>query len=224
MTDGPIDHPEPARAGIPWGRIAVVTIIVSLLVMWLWIYLYAPRDNPDRFSSSAYAEAAEPICAAAQARIDALPPGRFADTPQDRAVGVREGTEITEQLVADLKDLRTLVTDPDDLRILDAWFEDWEEGYLVDRWAHVERLEMATLDTDDRDLAFIIQERIEGGFYTRRIDGLATSTTCRRASCPAISESGVRPRHAETGDCQTLKACIGAERCEFLGPHPTLVL
>ena len=132
MTDGPIDHPEPARAGIPWGRIAVVTIIVSLLVMWLWIYLYAPRDNPDRFSSSAYAEAAEPICAAAQARIDALPPGRFADTPQDRAVGVREGTEITEQLVADLKDLRTLVTDPDDLRILDAWFEDWEEGYLVD--------------------------------------------------------------------------------------------
>ena len=187
MTDGPIDHPEPVRAGIPWGLIAVVTIIVSLLVMWLWIYLYAPRDNPDRFSSSAYAEAAEPICAAAQARIDALPPGRFADTPQDRAVGVREGTEITEQLVADLKDLRTLVTDPDDLRILDAWFEDWEEGYLVDRWAHVERgpfesldmgppverLERATLDTDDRDLAFIIQERIEGGFYTRRIDGLA---------------------------------------------------
>ena len=151
----------------------VVTIVVSLLVMWLWIYLYAPRNNPDRFSSSAYADAAEPICAAAQARIDALPPGRFADTPQDRAVGVREGTEITEQLVADLKDLRTLVTDPDDLRILDAWFEDWEEGYLVDRWAHVERLEMATLDTDDRDLAFIIQERIEGGFYTRRIDGLA---------------------------------------------------
>ncbi|NDH11284.1 MAG: hypothetical protein EBY44_06070 [Actinobacteria bacterium] len=99
MTDSPIDHPEPARAGIPWGRIAV--------------------------------------------------------------------------LVADLKDLRTLVTDPDDLRILDAWFEDWEEGYLVDRWAHVERLERATLDTDDRDLAFIIQERIEGGFYTRRIDGLA---------------------------------------------------
>ncbi|MEL0139306.1 MAG: hypothetical protein VW800_02950, partial [Acidimicrobiaceae bacterium] len=46
-------------------------------------------------------------------------------------------------------------------------------GYLVDRWAHVERLERATLDTDDRDLAFIIQERIEGGFYTRRIDGLA---------------------------------------------------
>ena len=173
MTDGPIDHSKPAHTGIPWGRIAVAAIIVSLLVMWLWIYLYAPRDNPDRFSSSAYAEAAEPICAAAQARIVALPPGRFADTPQERAVGVREGTEITKQLVSDLKDLRALITDPDDLRILDAWFEDWEEGYLVDRWAHVERLENATLDTDNRDLAFIIQERIAGGFYTRRIDGLA---------------------------------------------------
>ncbi|MEK9999723.1 MAG: hypothetical protein VW623_06420 [Acidimicrobiaceae bacterium] len=173
MTDSPIEHPELTSAGVPWGRITVVVIVVSLLVMWVWIYLYAPRDNPDRFSSPSYAEAAEPICAIAQARINDLPPGRFSDTPQDRAVGVREGTEITEQLVADLKDLRTLVTDPDDLRILDAWFEDWEEGYLVDRWAHVERLERATLDTDDRDLAFIIQERIEGGFYTRRIDGLA---------------------------------------------------
>jgi len=37
----------------------------------------------------------------------------------------------------------------------------------------VGRLENATPETDDRDLAFIIQERIEGGFYTRRIDGLA---------------------------------------------------
>ena len=184
MTGGSIEHPERARTGIPWGRVVVVTIVVSLLVMWLWIYLYAPRNNPDRFSSSAYADAAEPICAAAQVRIAALPPGRFADTPQERAVGVREGTEITEQLVADLKDLRMLVTDPDDLRILDAWFEDWEEGYLVDRWAHVERLEMATLDTDDRDLAFIIQERIEGGFYTRRIDGLANVNDMRSCVVP----------------------------------------
>ena len=174
MTDGPIEHPDlaPTR-GITWGKAAVAVIIVSMLVMWVWIYLFAPRDNPDRFSSTAYAEAAEPICAVAQERIDDLPPGRDATSPQDRAVAVREGTEITEQLVADLKSLRPLVTDPDELRILDAWFEDWELGYLVDRWDHVERLENATPETDDRDLAFIIQERVEGGFYTRRIDGLA---------------------------------------------------
>ncbi|MEO0494885.1 MAG: hypothetical protein AAF081_15870 [Actinomycetota bacterium] len=173
MTDGPIEHPDLQTTGVTWGRVAVVVIVVSLLAMWFWIYLFAPRDNPDRFASPAYAEAAEPICAVAQDEINALPAGRFAETPQERAVGVREGTEITARLVADLKDLRSLVTDPDDLRILDAWFADWEEGYLVDRWAHVERLENATPETDDRDLAFIIQERVEGGFYTRRIDGLA---------------------------------------------------
>ncbi|MEM8707402.1 MAG: hypothetical protein AAGE98_13145 [Actinomycetota bacterium] len=172
MTDGPINHPDLAPPAL-LGKAAVVVIIAAILAMWFWIYLFAPRTNPDRFESTAYAEAAEPICAVAQAAINDLPPGRFAETPQERAVGVREGTEITAQLIADLKALRPLVTDPDELRILDAWFEDWEDGYLVDRWDHVERLENATPDTDDRDLAFVIQERVEGGFYTRRIDGLA---------------------------------------------------
>jgi hypothetical protein len=135
--------------------------------------VFVPRDNPDRFTSPAFAEAAEPICAAAHEAIDALPAGVTASSPQERAVAVREGTEITAEMVADLRSLLPLVDDPDDLEILDRWFEDWEEGYLVDRWAHVERLENATPDTDDRDLAFLIQDRAEGGFYTRRIDGLA---------------------------------------------------
>ena len=146
-----------------------MTIVVSLLVMWLWIYLYAPRNNPD--CSSSARRCRQPICAAARARIDALPLGRFADTPQDRAV-VREGTEITEQLVADLRspDAGHRPRRPSHPR---RPFEDWERAISSTDVGYVERLAMATLDTDDRDLAFIIQERIEGGFYTRRIDGLA---------------------------------------------------
>ena len=156
-----------------WSRVVVTAIIAGLVIMWAYIWVLAPRDNPDRFATTAYAEAAEPICAAAQAEINALPLGVTAQTPQERAVAVREGTVITEQMVADLRNLTTLVDDATDLATLERWFEDWEDGYLVDRWAHVERLETATIDTDPRDLAFLIQDRTEGGFYTRRIDGLA---------------------------------------------------
>lgn len=172
--DGPIEHPELApKTGFTWGRLTVVVILVGLAAMWIYIWGFVPRNNPDRFSSQAFPEAAEPICAKAQAAINALPSGVDATSPQERAVAVREGTEITQQMVADLRALLPLVNDPDDTATLELWFEDWEEGYLVDRWAHVERLENATPETDDRDLAFLIQDRAQGGFYTRRIDGLA---------------------------------------------------
>lgn len=185
MSHDPIDHPELTQPrGITAGKVGVAVIVAAMLAMWAWIYIYAPRDNPDRFTTSAYAEAAEPICAAAQEAIDALPPGRDANTPQERAEAVRDGTEITARLIDDLKSLRPLLEDPNDLRILDSWFEDWEDGYLVDRWDHVERLESATPETDDRDLAFIIQERVSGGFYTRRIDGLANVNDMKSCHVP----------------------------------------
>jgi len=168
------EHPQlAAPQGWTWGRGVVIVILVALVGMWAWIYLFAPRENPDRFQSDLFAEAAEPICAEAQAAINAFPPGHTIATPQDRAVYVRQATEITEQLVNDLKDLLPLVTDPGDRETLTQWFADWEEAYLIDRWAHVARLENATPETPDTELAFLVQERIPGGFYTRRIDGLA---------------------------------------------------
>ncbi len=170
------DGCEPAPPYWTFGRVGLGLVVIAFVAFWGWIYLFAPRENPDRFSTTAYASAAEPICALAQADIDALPSGRRTPTPAERAITVRQGTEITSQMINDLKALALvpgLVQDPKDATTLRRWFEDWEDGYLVDRWAHVEKLENATADTDDRDLAFIVQERVSGGFYTRRIDGLA---------------------------------------------------
>ena len=47
------------------------------------------------------------------------------------------------------------------------------DAYVSDRWRHVEQLANATSDDTPRDLAFILSERVEGGQYTLRIDGLA---------------------------------------------------
>ncbi len=173
MTDPVKSDLDEARRYWTLGRFALTLLVTSFVVFWIWIYAFAPRNNPDRFETTAYAEAAEPVCAAAQAQIDALPSGRTAHTPQERAVTVRLATEITEQMVADLKALAPLAANQRDATTLGRWFEDWEDGYLVDRWRHVDRLETATPETNDKDLAFVVQERVSGGFYTRRIDGLA---------------------------------------------------
>ena len=151
------------------GRVAVTVILTALIVMWAWIWFFAPRDNVDRFSERAFPEAAEPICAAAHERILALPSGRETPTVGERAVVVREGTEIVAEMVADLEAIADLVTDPEDADILRQWFADWHDLYLADRWAHVERLESATPDTPGEDLAFLVQDLR----YGRRIDGLA---------------------------------------------------
>lgn len=162
----PIPEPlEQSRAG----RIAVTAVLVALIIMWAWIWFFAPRDNADRFSERAFPEAADPICAAAHEEILELPSGRETTTVEERAAVVRRGTEIVEAMVADLEAIAHLVTDPDDADILRQWFGDWHGLYLADRWDHVERLESATPDTPDQDLAFLVQDLR----YGRRIDGLA---------------------------------------------------
>ena len=50
--------PEPLEQSKS-GRIAVTVIVVLMVVMWAWIWFFAPRDNPDRFATTDYAEAAE---------------------------------------------------------------------------------------------------------------------------------------------------------------------
>lgn len=159
------DHHETS----PVGRAAIAAVLVAMLVMWAWIWFFAPRDNVDRFSGRAFPDAAEPVCAAAHERIDALPSGQETPTVEARAAAVREATEILEAMIAELESLAPLVTDPDDTNTLQLWFDDWHTRYLADRWAHVERLETATPDTPDEDLAFLVQDLA----YGRKIDGLA---------------------------------------------------
>ncbi len=154
------------------GRLGLGAMVIAMIAFWGWIYIFASRENVDRFADTAYADAAEPMCAAIQAEIDALPPGHTTSTPQERAMHVRSGTDLTIEMVAELRALVPLVSDPEDLDRLGSWFEDWD-AYIADREAHVVRLNEATDETDDRDLAFLVSERVSGGFYTARMDGLA---------------------------------------------------
>ncbi len=147
-------------------------LVAAMVAFWVWIFVAAPRTNPDRFDDLSFAQAAAPMCAAIQAKINALPAGHRADSPADRAVAVRAGTLLTIEMLQGLQRLATEVTDQRQSNTLDAWFNDWDV-YIEDRWAHVKRLESADADTNDRDLAFVVSEVVGGGHYTSRIDGLA---------------------------------------------------
>ena len=152
---------------------ALTLVVLAMVAMWVWIYLFAPRDNPDRLESRDFADSAEAICLPLQAQINALPTGRDVDTVAERTEQIVAGTELTETMVTALsKVVDTHVIDSHDLLILDAWFADWD-AYLQDRWRHVSKLQELGESAEGSDLRFILTERAEGGIYTRRIDGLA---------------------------------------------------
>ncbi len=154
-------------------KVALTLVVLAIIAMWVWIYLFAPRDNPDRLESRDFVVSAEAICLPLQAEINALPTGRDVDTVAERTEQIVAGTELTETMVTTLKEaFRDHVTNQGDSLILNAWFADWD-AYLEDRWRHVSKLRSLGEDATGSDLRFILTERAEGGIYTRRIDGLA---------------------------------------------------
>lgn len=154
-------------------KVALTLVVLAIVGMWVWIYLFAPRDNPDRLESRDFAVSAEAICLPLQTEINALPTGRDVDTVAERTEQIVVGTELTETMVAALRGaVDTHVTAGHDLQILEAWFDDWD-AYLQDRWRHVSKLRSLGESAEGSDLRFILTERAEGGIYTRRIDGLA---------------------------------------------------
>jgi len=179
------DAPHDELEGPYWNktRLALSVVVILIVAMWVWIYLFAPRTNPDRLADRAFVAQAESICAPFSAEILALPRGNTATTPTSRARQVETGTNITRSMVDALEVAAASLEDPDDIKILEAWFEDWQ-AYLVDREAHVVKLDSAGPDTSARDLAFTLTERASGGIYTRRIDGLANVNDMESCQVP----------------------------------------
>ena len=85
-------------------KVALTLVVLAIIAMWVWIYLFAPRDNPDRLESRDFADSAEAICLPLQTEINALPTGRDVDTVAERTEQIAAGTELTETMVAALKE------------------------------------------------------------------------------------------------------------------------
>lgn len=153
--------------------------VVGSFLFWLWAFSpWARSENPARLDDRAFAAWAESHCARAKAEINFLPSPRNADSFNQRANQVEQGTNITERLVGDLRasaaglSEETANQGPPDAVLVRAWLADWEV-YLADRRAHAARLRNASDDTPDRDLWFVVSDVVSGGIYTERMDGFA---------------------------------------------------
>ena len=115
------------------GRIAAVSIVVALALMWIYVLFIASSAPSDTLDSKAFPTAAEPVCAATVARLKDLNlVNQFTPTPQQRADLVdRTNAELTAMVAA----LRQQ-TPPsgDDRTAVTKWLGDWDQ-WLADRAA-----------------------------------------------------------------------------------------
>jgi len=157
-----------------WGatRIALGVVVALIVGMWVWIYVFAPRDNPDRLETRSFATAAEQICAPFSVQIFEIPRTTTDTSIAQRAEHVDRGTTLARDMIDDIKTAATVVTAARDLRLLELWFADWD-AYIDDRNAYHDRLVHAPADANRRDLAFTLTERSSGGNYTKTIEGFA---------------------------------------------------
>ncbi|MDY7106414.1 MAG: hypothetical protein S0880_34960 [Actinomycetota bacterium] len=167
MSDQPSrsPRPSPGRRITPLRVLAGVVVVGSFL---LWAYAFsglARRDAPDTLDDASFAADAEPICAAAVADIDQLPPAmNFGDDPEGRADVLDRATDRLAAMVADLE---TVATGTDrDRRIVDAWLSDWRT-YLSDRRRFAEVIRV------DEDEPFQLTAR-EGRAITAPMNRMAT--------------------------------------------------
>jgi hypothetical protein len=144
----------------------IVIAVVFLVTFLPWAYALsglAKKTPPDTLKDDAYRAAASPLCTAARADIDALPPAREARSAAERAVTLDQATDRVQRLVDDLRTVPT--TSAFDADIVGQWLADWDR-YVADRRAYAQ-----TLRTDP-DARFVLTAR-EGVDYTELMDAMA---------------------------------------------------
>lgn len=165
-------------------KLLLTAVVVAMVVMWVWIYVWAPRTNPDRLENRSFTAAAQAICEPIQAALEALPTGRDVTTAPARTSQIVAGTTLASEMVARLKGaVNSNELSFEDSRLLDAWFDDWD-AYLKDRKAHESKLIALGVNATDEDFRFILTERAEGGIYTTRIDGFANVNEMQACHTP----------------------------------------
>lgn len=138
-----MDEPAPVDTDdrrITPGRVAAIVVVVALVAMWVYAFSgLAAKDPPDLLDDPTFSAAAEPLCAEAVDRLDALPRALEATTPEERATTVAQANAVLTAMVGDLRAIAPDDQDRDS-RITGRWLDDWET-HLADRAAYVEDLQ-----------------------------------------------------------------------------------
>lgn len=155
------------QSGFRWTAGSIGLLVAVILIALMWAYILSPwskhGDTPTTLEDTGYTAAAEQLCAAAQAKINALPKAVTAKSPEDRARVLTQANSLVSQLVTQLHALQPQVQA--DRQFTDQWLADWD-SYLASRQAY------ARLLASGKDDQFTVQA--EGDHpITERMDGFA---------------------------------------------------
>ncbi len=120
------------------GKVQVVLVVVNVAfwgaILGWTAFADHPYDPPDHLDEPAFALAAEPVCARAQAAVVALGQPTEVRTPADRAQLVDDGNEVLRDMVGDLRALPLPAGEEADW--VTRWLADWDT-HIGDRqrWA-----------------------------------------------------------------------------------------
>ncbi len=137
-SSGEFDEDE-AR---PRSRVAVTATLLAVAVLlgsWVYVlFFYDPGLLIDELADRTFPDAAEEICAAAEAELDELQPADQARSAQERADVVAKSNDILTGMIAELRPLAP--TAPEQVAAgVNEWLDDWET-YIGDRRLYVEEL------------------------------------------------------------------------------------
>lgn len=160
------DDVAPLSVGRRLTRILAVVVAVFIAGMWAYA-LWGPvqRVSQGKFDSTAFPEAAQPICAESLAVIDALPPAYETRDSGARADVVEAANRELAVMLDRLEAVAPSPDDGEDGRMINEWLADWRT-FLDDRERYVEAL------ASDPDARLLVTEK-ESRQITEPIDYLS---------------------------------------------------
>ena len=103
---------------------------LGLLAMWVYAFVFAPRDNPDKIGDRAWVAGAEIICAKSKAQLNQLPTAQSFLKIEPRTEALRQRADVGDRANEILRAMMAEVgatrpTDERGIRAVRLWLDDW---------------------------------------------------------------------------------------------------
>lgn len=175
----PVLHDEPDRPRRLWLRILLGVVVALLVAMWVYAFLFAPREGVNRVGDRSWSERGEIRCAAAKVELLALADLRTieevgAGALQEKATIVDRTNAILAEMIDDLE--ATPPTDEKGQRLVPLWIADYRT-YLGDREAYADQLRAG-------DNSPFTETEIDGSPITGYINDFARQNEMKSCQTP----------------------------------------
>lgn len=124
------------------GRAAIFVLVLLTVAMWIYAFVFSPREAVNRIKDRVWQSRAETICSAANAERESLADYRLIAPGDvkglaDRADIVDKATHIIEQMISEIE--RLSPTDAKGKALVPLWLADYRT-YVQDRYAYSRQL------------------------------------------------------------------------------------